>query len=160
MKMLTLENRYQHRKIDNKDMKMKTKNPFKPVATIDDIIAYRLDDEATHTPSPLVNAFAEALIKTNSIQCKDIAEYMELDCYHLSVAMNILTGHSLMEILHAYKLNQIHEYMQSHEGAPLEEVAKAAGYSSYRTMWRFFQRRFGTTPSGKKSNAGPELGRK
>ena len=131
--------------------------PYKPVVTFDDILAYRAGDETTYTKSPIMNAVAEALYETKSIRCVDVAKYLALDVRMLSAAVLLETGISFIDLIHDYRMHQINEYIKAHPNETLDVVARANGYASGGSLWRFFQRRSGTTPLGKKSEAGQEL---
>ncbi len=131
--------------------------PYKPTVTLADIIAYRVDDEATHTKSPIMNAVAQALCETKAIICADIAKYLEVDVRMLSTAVFLETGIKFIDLIRDYRMHQINEYIKEHPEENLDTVARANGYASGGSLWRFFQRRCGNTPLGKKSDAGQEL---
>lgn len=122
--------------------------PYLPSVSLDQIKLYCPTDEATWTCSHLVNAVLEAICESNAISCNEIADFMHLDARKLSAAIEIETGMKLQELLHQFKLAQIQNYIESHPKATQEEIAKANGYASDCTLWRFFQRKLGTTPSG------------
>lgn len=132
-------------------------HPYIPTITLEDILNYRVEDETTYTKSPLINAVAEALCKTKAIQSTDIAHYLELDPRMLASAVMIETGMKLIDLIHDYRMHQILVYIKNHPKENLDTVAQANGYASAGSLWRFFQRRIGTTPLGKKSEAGEEL---
>ncbi len=136
--------------------KMNTK-PYKPIATIEQVIAYRPDEPETHTPSRLVNAVAEALYATKFIEVKDLAAYMELTQHQLATALGMEMGMSPVEVLHHYRLLQAQQYVKEHPDQNLDQVAHAIGYASAGSLWRFFERKLGITPRGQKSEAGEEL---
>lgn len=131
--------------------------PYKPYITLEDILAFRVEDVTTHTTSPIINAVASALCETKALWCADIAKYLEVDVRMLSNAIMLETGLSFIEIIREYRMYQIEEYIKNHPNENLDAVAQANGYASAGTLWRFFQRRNGTTPLGKKSHAGQEL---
>lgn len=131
--------------------------PYKPSVTLEDMIAYRVDDESTYTKSPLMNAVACALCETTAINCADVAKYMEVDVRILSPAVQLETGINFIDLIRDYRMHQVNEYIKEHPDANLDTVAQANGYSSGGSLWRFFQRRSGNTPLGKKSEAGQEL---
>lgn len=131
--------------------------PYKPIVTFDDIIAYRVDDVTTHTKSPIMNAVATALCETKAIWSSEIAKYLDVEVRALSGAVKLETGMSFIDLIRDYRLHQITEYIKQHPNENLDAVALANGYSSAGSLWRFFQRRSGNTPLGKKSEAGKEL---
>lgn len=131
--------------------------PYKPSVTLEDMIAFRVDDESTYTKSPLMNAVACALCETKAIWCADVAKYLEVDVRMLSTAVMLETGLNFIDLIRDYRMHQINEYIKEHPNENLEAVALANGYSSAGSLWRFFQRRSGNTPLGKKSEAGEEL---
>ena len=131
--------------------------PYKPIVTFDDIIAYRVDDVTTHTKSPIMNAVACALCETKAIWSSEIAKYLQVEVRALSGAVMLETGMSFIDLVREYRIHQITKYIKEHPEENLDTVAHANGYSSAGSLWRFFQRRSGTTPLGKKSEAGKEL---
>lgn len=131
--------------------------PYKPSVTLEDMIAFRVDDESTYTKSPLMNAVACALCETKAIWCADVAKYLEVDVRMLSTAVLLETGINFIDLIRDYRMHQINEYIKEHPNENLDAVALANGYSSAGSLWRFFQRRSGNTPLGKKSEAGEEL---
>lgn len=131
--------------------------PYEHTVTFDDVLNYRPDDAGTHTAVPLLNAVAEALYLTNSIEVKPIAEALKVDADLLSRIVKFELGMTMVEVLHQYRFHQVLEYVTAHPDERLESVAQRFGYSSYNTLWRFMQRIGGVTPDGKKSNAGQEL---
>lgn len=131
--------------------------PYKPSITLEDIIAYRVGDESTYTKSPLMNAVAGALCETKAIICADIAKYLEVDVRLLSAGVLLETGVKFIDLIRDYRMHQVNEYIKEHPDANLDTVALACGYASGGSLWRFFQRRTGNTPLGKKSEAGQEL---
>lgn len=135
-----------------------TKNtkPYLPVASFEDIVNYVPGQEDTYIKSAIVNAVAEALYETKYIESKEIATYLELDPKKLAYAVQIDTGIKLIDIIHEYRICQIEKYRKEHPDDLLDTVAKACGYACDSTLWRLYQRKYGKTVTGKKSNAGPE----
>lgn len=131
-------------------------NPYLPTVSLEQILAYQPELPQTKTESRLVNAVLDAINELNAIGCREIAEYMKLDERKLSAAIEIETGKKMQEIVHQYKLNKIRLYVAAHPDESMDEVAKANGYSSDGTLWRFFQRKAGTTALGKVSRAKEE----
>ena len=131
--------------------------PYRPSVTLEDIIAFRVDDETTYTKSPIMNAVACALCETKAIICADIAKYLEVDVRMLSTVVQFETGIKFIDLIRDYRMHQINEYIKAHPDENLDAVARANGYASAGSLWRFFQRRCGNTPLGKKSDAGQEL---
>lgn len=138
----------------------KNTHPFLPVATLDDVLDYQPQDPTTHTPSPLVNAVAEALYKTKYHDAGQVADYLELDRRKLTAALQIELGLSLQELIIEYRLHRIQQYIEQHPDATLDKVAASNGYSSDSAIWRLFFRRLGTTPSGETSTGNKEEWRK
>ena len=131
--------------------------PYEHKVTVDDIWNYRPEEEATHTPVPILNAVAEALYTTNLIEAKTIAEGLQIDPDLLAKIVKFELGVKLIDLIHQYRFRQVTDYVSANPKEPLEKVALRFGYSSYASLWRFMQRIGGVTPDGKKSNAGPEL---
>lgn len=131
--------------------------PFTPVASFEQIFAYRPDNAETYLSSPLLNAVASVLYDTTVIRCKDIADILCVDERYLSHALIIELGMSLFDLLHKYRIEQIHQYIIDNPEKNLDQVAEAIGYSSRVSLWRFCQRKTGMTPLGEISNAGEEL---
>ena len=128
-------------------------NPFLPVASIDDVLAFNPADASTYTPSPLVNAVAEVLSTTHLLEANDVADYLQLDRRKLSCALQIELGMSLRDVIKQYRINEIRSYIRQHPDDTLNDVALHTGYSSDNAIWRLFLRNFGTTPNGQKSTA-------
>lgn len=135
---------------------MTVTKPYRPAITLDQVRAFDPAVPETHTPSLLVNAVAEALHETKSIEACEIAEYLEVDRVKLSHAIYLETGMTLIELVQNYRLLEIRKFIGEHPDMKLDEVAHACGYASDGSLWRFFQRKFGQTARGEKSNAGPE----
>lgn len=135
---------------------IKEKDPYLPVATFQQVIDYVPGQTETYTPSPIVNALSQALYKTHYIESQEIAEYLDVEPRKLACAIQLDLGMKLIEVIHQYRIHQVKQYCQEHPDATLNEVAHACGYASDDTLWRFFQRKNGTTVGGKKSQAGPE----
>ncbi len=136
-------------------MRKKT-HPYLPVATFQQVINFVVGEEKTYTPSPIVNAVAEALHETSLIECKEIADYLSVNERKLASAIQLDLGMRLIDVIQMFRLDQIQKYHKSHPDEPLASVAHACGYASDSTLWRFFQRKLGTTAKGRKSHAGPE----
>lgn len=135
---------------------MEKTKPYLPVATFEQVVAYVPGNTETYTPSPLVNAVAEALYETKWIESKEIAEYLEVDARKLAYAIQLELGMKLIDVIQKYRILQIEKYREEHPDETLDNVAKACGYACDTTLWRLFQRKFGRTVTGKKSEAGPE----
>lgn len=135
---------------------IKEKHPYLPVATFQQVINYIPGNAETYTASPIVNALAQALFQTQLIESKEIAEYLDVDARRLACAIQLDLGMKLIDVIQQYRINQVQQYTQEHPDATLTEVAHACGYASDDSLWRFFQRKLGTTVGGTKSNAGPE----
>lgn len=136
---------------------MKESKPFLPVATLEQVFGYVSDQPGTYTASPLINAVADALYRTKCIESKELAEYLAVDARKLAYAIQLELGMRLIDVIQSYRIHQIEEYRNAHPDAKLDDVAKACGYSCDSTLWRFFQRKLGTTVTGRKSEAGQEL---
>ncbi len=135
---------------------IKEKQPYLPVATLRQVINYVPGNAETYTVSPIVNALAQALYQTHFIESKEIAEYLDVDARRLACAIHLDLGMKLIDVIHLYRIHQVQQYTHEHPDATLSEVAHACGYASDDSLWRFFQRKLGTTVGGKKSHAGPE----
>lgn len=132
------------------------KQPYLPVVTFQQVIDFIPDNSETYTASPIVNAVAKALFETRYIESKEIAEYLDVDARKLGGAIQLDLGMRLIDVIQQYRIHQVQQYRQEHPDATLNEVAHACGYACEDTLWRFFQRKLGTTVDGKKSQAGPE----
>lgn len=135
---------------------MKKTHPYLPLATFEQVLSYNPADSATFTPSPIVNAVAEALHETLFIESGEIADYLEVDRVKLNHALSLDLGMTLIDVIHHYRLHQVQQYIEQHPNQKLDEVAHACGYASAGSLWRFMQRKLGTTARGEKSLAGPE----
>lgn len=131
--------------------------PYKPTVSFEDIWKFKTEDAKTYTAVPIVNAMADALYSTTIIECKTIAERMELEPKYLNIIMKVETGMTASELLHSYRFRQVIEYVKANPDEPMDAVAKRFGYSSYGSLWRFTQRIGGVNPDGKISMAGEEL---
>lgn len=132
---------------------MKTIDPYIPSITFEDILAFRPDEESTHTHSRLVNAVAKLLFTTNVRDLDYFAEYLQIDKRRLSIVIEVETGISLKELIVNYRLVQIQTYLKDNTGISAAEVAKTFNFCSYHALWRFLQTHVGETPNGKKSHA-------
>lgn len=131
-------------------------HPYLPVATFQQVLEYVPDQVETHTVSPIVNAVAEALYVTKIIESQGIAEYLSVDERKLAGAIQLDLGMRLIDVIQQYRIHQIQKYRTAHPDEPLYAVARACGYASDNSLWRFLQRKLGITATGKKSHAGPE----
>lgn len=122
--------------------------PYAPSVTFEQLLAYDPNDSATHTASPIVNAVAEILCENHLLECAAIARHMRLDPRKLTAAVQVETGMLFTELVRQYRIAKIREYIAAHPNATLEEVAKANGYVSNRSMWRLFKDRFNETARG------------
>lgn len=132
---------------------MNVNEPYLPVITLQDILAFCPDNEQTYTSSRLVNAVANILFKTNSRETKDFAAYLQLDKRRLSVALEMETGMTLKELIIQYRLTKIKEFIAENPKMTVTEVASHFEFSSLHALWRFFQTYTGETPEGLKSEA-------
>ena len=135
---------------------MKT-SPYISGITYEQVWAYRPADPATYTPSPLVNAVANALYSTRYITANDIAEYLCIEERLLRAVVQVELGMTLSDLVHRYRIDQADQYIRVHPDQNLNQVAIAIGYSSDSTLWRFYQRMRKETPLGQKSQAHQEL---
>lgn len=119
-------------------------------------LAYRPDQPETFMPSRVANAVATVLYETKTIHAGDIPEILGVDQRALTGAIQIVSGMSVKDLLHKYRLAQAQAYVEAHPNDTLDDIAQALGYSNRTTLWRFFQRAIGETPLGRKSKAGPE----
>lgn len=132
------------------------KHTYVPVATFQQVLDYTPGVVETYTSSPIVNALAKTLHQTLLIESQEVAEYLAVDARKLAGAIQLDLGMRLIDVIQQFRLHQIQQYRKSHPDEPLDKVAHACGYASDSSLWRFFQRKLGTTATGKKSNAGPE----
>lgn len=137
-------------------MPNETVHPYRPVASLQQVLDYRHDAPETHTASPIVNAVAHALHTTRLIECHELADYLAVDARKLAGAIELDMGQRLITVIQQYRLHEVKLYREAHPQDSLESVAQACGYASQGSLWRFFQRQLGRTPKGKKSHAGPE----
>ena len=135
---------------------VKNKHPYLPVVTFQQVLDYTPGQVETYTSSPIVNALAETLHTTILIESQEVADYLAVDRHKLGGAIQLDLGMRLIDVIQQFRLHQIQQYRDAHPDAPLDSVAHACGYASDSSLWRFFQRKLGTTAKGKKSMAGPE----
>lgn len=135
---------------------MSTIKPYLPVATFEQVLAYCPDDASTHTASPLVNAVCNVLCLTKCIEAGEVAKLLGLDRDRLTIALQLDLGMTLVEVVQQYRLQQILQFVNEHPDAPRDEVAKHFGYASRNSLWRFVERKCGTTVSGTPSHAKKE----
>ena len=135
---------------------VKNKHPYLPVVTFQQVLDYTPGQAETYTSSPIVNALAETLHTTLLIESQEVADYLAVDRHKLGGAIQLDLGMRLIDVIQQFRLHQIQQYRDAHPDEPLDTVAHACGYASDSSLWRFFQRKLGTTATGKKSNAGPE----
>ena len=126
---------------------------FKPAITMEDVLAYRPYDTATHTASPLINAVANVLYSTHHRELRVIARYLGVEPRKLSVAVEVVSGLSLKEMVVTYRLVQIKTLMKECPDLTSTRLARECGFSSYHALWRFLQIHTGQTPSGDVSEA-------
>ena len=135
---------------------VKNKHPYLPVVTFQQVLNYTPGQAETYTSSPIVNALAETLHTTLLIESQEVADYLSVDRHKLGGAIQLDLGMRLIDVIQQFRLHQIQQYRDAHPDEPLDTVAHACGYASDGSLWRFFQRKLGTTAKGKKSMAGPE----
>lgn len=126
---------------------------YQPKATLEQILAYRPDDVTTHTPSPLVNAVADTLFTTKSIECVHVARELGLDVTLLSAAVRVETGLYLKDIIHAYRMAQFNAFKETHPNYKADEIAKELGYENAKSIARFVRTQTGQTVCGRRSLA-------
>lgn len=122
---------------DNPNLIMKHQNPYKPVATLDEVMGYQPENPSTHTKSPLVNAVIEALLALPKIAPGIVAKYLALDRYALSKAMTIELGMTLSELVIQFRIKRHEEYRRQHPEASSDELARAAGFEDRRGYAQF-----------------------
>lgn len=120
---------------------------------MEEVLAYRPYDAATHTASPLINAVANVLYSTHHRELRVIARYLGVEPRKLSVAVEVVSGLSLKEMVVNYRLAQIQTLMKENPEQSSSQLAKECGFSSYHALWRFLQVHTGQTPSGEVSEA-------
>lgn len=136
------------------------KKPYLPSVTLDQVLVYDPGKPETFTPSPLVNAVAEAVCVHKLLDCASIARYLCVDARKLAAAMQLEMGMNFTDFLREYRIAKIRKYIQMNPEASLEEVAVANGYTSNSSMWRLFKDRLKETANGKKSFAKEDWGRR
>lgn len=122
---------------DNPNLIMKHQNPYKPVATLDEVMGYQPEKPSTYTKSPLVNAVIEALLALPKIAPGIVAEYLALDRNALSKAMTIELGMTLSELVVQFRIKRHEEYRRQHPEASSDELARAAGFEDRRGYAQF-----------------------
>ena len=127
--------------------------PYLPEITLQDILAYRPDEEQTYTSSRLVNAVANILFTTKTREQRVFIQRLQLDSRHLTYALELETGMTLKELIVQYRLAQIKQFMEQNPEMALAEVAQHTGFTTVHALWRFFQIHTGETPTGQKSEA-------
>lgn len=127
--------------------------PYLPEITLQDILAFDPENSETYTSSRLVNAVAKILCTTNLRHQSDFAEHLQLDKNHLTIAIKMETGMALKDVIIQYRLTKIQEYMSQNPDKSTTEIAEHFGFSTYHTLWRFFQTHTGETPEGEKSKS-------
>lgn len=129
---------------------------YRPVATFEQVLSYSPDDVTTHTVSPLVNAVCDVLCLTKCIEAAEVAKVLDVEQRKLTVALQLDLGMTLVEVIHQYRLHQILKYVGEHPDASRQEVANLFGYASRNSLWRFVERKCGTTADGTPSQAKKE----
>ena len=132
---------------------MKVSEPYLPEISLQDILAFKPDDEQTYTSSRLVNAVAQILCDSNTREIKDFAERLQLDKRHISIVIEMETGMTFKNLIVQYRLTKIKEYMSQHPDETYTHIAELFGFSSPHAFWRFFQTYTGETPDGVKSES-------
>ena len=126
--------------------------PYRPIATFEQVYTYNPSDASTHTASPLVNAVADALHTIKPIECKDIANHLEVDEHKLSSAIELELGLTLKTLMEQYRIKQIQDYIIENPEYTTEQLAEAIGYSSVAGITRFMNTKLGLTPGGRKTH--------
>ena len=131
------------------------KQPYHTGITLEDVIAYRPDDPATHTKSCLVNAVADVLFTTKLLECNDIASYMSLPTHELAAAIKVELKMTFSHLVQQYRLVQVRQFLAEHPDRKYnsEELSAAIGYSSSGSIARFLAKQLGITPKGRSSAA-------
>ncbi len=132
--------------------------PYLPIATLEEVFSFNVDDPATFTKSPLVNAVAEVLSTTKLIECKKVAAYLKLDERKLSNALSIELGMTLKDLVVAYRTRQVEDFRAAHPDYSTDQLAQAIGYSSPTSISRFLNTQLGITPAGNKSHRSKDHG--
>lgn len=125
--------------------------PYKPVASLAEVLAYDPENPETFTQSPVVNAVTEVLCATKLFECKEIARCLNLDERKLSNALSIDLGMTLSQLVDQYRANEVQEFRAQHPEYTAEELAKAIGYASPSGISRFLSTKLGITPQGRKT---------
>lgn len=132
---------------------MKLNEPYLPEITLQQILAFRPEDEQTYTSSRLVNAVAKILFTTLTREQDVVAQRLQLDKRRLTYAIELETGLSLKELIVQYRLVQIKQFMEQKPEMTVADIARHTGFSSAHALWRFLQIHTGKTPTGQKSEA-------
>lgn len=123
---------------------------YQKQATLEQILAYRPEDEKTHTPSPIVNALADTLYTTKLIECVEVAEHLGVEYQLLTAAIRLETGLYLKEIIQQYRLAQLDAFRAEHADKEytVDEMAQALGYANGKSISRFLRTKRGETARG------------
>lgn len=116
---------------------MKHQKPYKPIATLDEVLCYQPGNPATYTKSPLVNAVIEALLVLPKIAPGIVAQYLDLDRNALSKALTIELGMTLSELVVQFRIKRHEEYKRQYPEASSDELARAAGFEDRRGYAQF-----------------------
>jgi len=91
-----------------------------------------------------------------------LAKALDVPVYKLNVFMTVYRGTTFVEWLHTARIDHARTMLAETPGVGIDEVAKAAGYSSLSIFRSQFQRRVGMTPEayGSKNRSGSDRSRR
>lgn len=83
---------------------------------------------------------------TEDITLDDAAESMGMSTFYFSRQVKVLTGHTFLEYLTAYRIDKAKDLLQSTDMS-VSDIGHSAGYSESNYFLRVFKRVTGMTPS-------------
>lgn len=83
---------------------------------------------------------------TEDITLDDAAESMGMSTFYFSRQVKVLTGHTFLEYLTAYRIDKAKDLLQSTDMS-VSDIGHSTGYSESNYFLRVFKRVTGMTPS-------------
>ena len=83
---------------------------------------------------------------TEDITLDDAAESMGMSTFYFSRQVKVLTGHTFLEYLTAYRIDKAKDLLRSTDMS-VSDIGHSAGYSESNYFLRVFKRVTGMTPS-------------
>lgn len=116
-------------------------NEIHPITTVEELY----NSHGKKTGEIIIDATVWAITHSRTREAEDIALMTGADRRKLTMALELLVGMSLKEMIDEWRMLQARDLCLD-ETIPLEEAAVRCGFSSYKGFTQAMQRRWNTTP--------------